>query len=243
MNELESEKYRRQILLFGKDGQEKLKAATVFIAGAGGLGSPVSTYLAVAGIGKIILADFDSVELSNLNRQFLHHEKDLGRSKVESAKEKLLSMNPEIEVEIVREKLSESNAEELVPNCDILVDALDNFEARYILNRLAVKRGIPLVHGAVSGYDGQVTTIIPGKTPCFYCIFPCSPKKENVPVIGTTPGIIGAIQANEVIKFLTGQGELLENRLLFWNGLSASFSEIKLAKLDNCPVCAGISKH
>jgi molybdopterin/thiamine biosynthesis adenylyltransferase len=242
MDELEREKYKRQILLFGEEGQEKLKNARVFIAGAGGLGSPVSTYLAIAGIGKIILADFDSVELSNLNRQFLHHEKDLGRNKVESAKEKLLSMNPEIEVEVIREKLSDANAEEMIPSCDLLVDALDNFEARYILNRLAVERGIPLVHGAVSGYDGQVTTILPGKTPCLYCIFPRSSKKETFPVLGTTPGIIGAIQANEVIKFLTGQGKLLENRLLFWNGLSASFSEIKLAKLNNCPVCARHAK-
>ena len=139
-------------------------------------------------------------------------------------------------------KLSDANAEEMIPSCDLLVDALDNFEARYILNRLAVERGIPLVHGAVSGYDGQVTTILPGKTPCLYCIFPRSSKKETFPVLGTTPGIIGAIQANEVIKFLTGQGKLLENRLLFWNGLSASFSEIKLAKLNNCPVCARHAK-
>jgi adenylyltransferase/sulfurtransferase len=237
MNNFEREKYSRQILLFGEEGQEKLKKAKVLVAGAGGLGSPVSTYLAIAGVGKIILADFDSVDPSNLNRQFLHHEKDIGRLKIESAKEKLLSMNPDIEVETIAEMLTESNLETLVPECDIIVDALDNLETRHILNRLAIKRKIPLIHGAVTGYDGQVTTIVPGKTPCFYCIFPRISKKEVFPILGTTPGIIGSIQANEAIKFLTGQGKLLEGRLLFWSGLSGNFSEISLSKLNNCPVC------
>ena len=241
MNDFEREKYSRQILLFGEEGQEKLKNATVLVAGAGGLGSPVSTYLAIAGVGKIILADFDSVDPSNLNRQFLHHEKDIGRLKVESAKEKLLSMNPDIEVETIAEMLTESNIEALIPECDIIVDALDNLETRHMLNRFAIKRKIPLIHGAVTGYDGQVTTIVPGKTPCFYCIFPRISKKEVFPVLGATPGIIGSIQANEAIKFLTGQGKLLEGRLLFWNGLSGNFSEISLSKLNNCPVCGYLS--
>lgn len=242
MNDFEREKYSRQILLFGEEGQEKLKNAKVLVAGAGGLGSPVSTYLAIAGVGKIILADFDSVDPSNLNRQFLHHQKDIGRLKVESAKEKLLSMNPDIEVETIAEMLTESNLEALVPECDVIVDALDNLETRHVLNRLAIKRRIPLIHGAVTGYDGQVTTIVPGETPCFHCIFPRISKKEVFPVLGTTPGIIGSIQANEVIKFLTGQGKLLEGRLLFWNGLSGNFSEISLSKLNNCPVCGNIEK-
>jgi len=237
MNDLEREKYSRQILLFGEEGQEKLKNARVMVVGAGGLGSPISTYLAIAGVGKIILADFDSVELSNLNRQFLHHEKDIGRTKIESAKEKLLSMNPGIEVETIGEMISESNIESLIPECDIIVDALDNLETRHLLNRFAVKRRIPLVHGAVTGYDGQATTIIPGKTPCLYCVFPRISKKEVFPVLGATPGVIGSIQANEVIKFLTGKGKLLEGRLLFWNGFSGNFSEISLSKLNNCPVC------
>lgn len=237
MNDLEREKYSRQILLFGEEGQEKLKNSRVMVVGAGGLGSPISTYLAIAGVGKIILADFDSVELSNLNRQFLHHEKDIGRSKIESAKEKLLSINPGIEVETIGEMISESNIESLIPECDIIVDALDNLETRHLLNRLAVKRRIPLVHGAVTGYDGQVTTIIPGKTPCLYCIFPRISKKAVFPILGATSGVIGSIQANEVIKFLTGKGKLLEGRLLFWNGFSGTFSEISLSKLNYCPVC------
>ena len=241
MEKITNEKYIRQIMLFGEEGQEKLKNAKVFVAGAGGLGSPVSTYLAVAGVGKIIIADFDSVDLSNLNRQFLHHEKDIGREKVKSAEEKLLSMNPEIKVETIREKITDENAGSIVPPCDLIIDALDNFDTRHVLNRLAVERNIPLIHGAVSGYRGQATTIIPGKTPCLCCIFPSSFKKEVFPVLGTTPGVIGSIQANEAIKYLTGQGKLLENRLLLWDGLSCSFSELDVNKAENCPVC-GINK-
>lgn len=182
MEKTENEKYIRQIMLFGEEGQEKLKRATVFVAGAGGLGSPISTYLAIAGVGKIIIADFDRVEKSNLNRQFLHHERDLGREKVISAEEKLLSMNPDIKVETIKEKIMDENADLIVPSCDLIIDALDNFETRHVLNRLAVKRKIPLIHGAVAGYRGQATTVIPGKTPCLCCIFH-SFKKEVFPVL------------------------------------------------------------
>jgi len=237
MENTSNEKYIRQIMLFGEEGQKKLKKARVLVAGAGGLGSPVSTYLAVAGVGKIIIADFDCVEKSNLNRQFLHHETDIGKEKVKSAEEKLLSLNPEIEVETIKEKITDENAGSIVPPCDLIIDALDNFDTRHILNRLTVEREIPLIHGAVSGYRGQATTIIPGKTPCLCCIFPTSFKKEVFPVLGTTPGVIGTIQANEAIKFIVGQGKLLENRLLLWDGLSCSFSELNVNKTENCPVC------
>lgn len=237
MEKTTNEKYVRQIMLFGEEGQEKLKKAKVFVAGTGGLGSPISTYLAIAGVGKIILADFDRVEKSNLNRQFLHHEKDIGKEKVISAEEKLLSMNPDIKVEVIKEKITAENADSIVPSCDLIIDALDNFDTRHVLNRLAVERKIPLIHGAVSGYRGQATTIIPGKTPCMCCIFPTSFKKEVFPVLGTTPGVIGTIQANEAIKYITGQGQLLENRLLLWDGSSCSFSELSINKADNCPVC------
>jgi adenylyltransferase/sulfurtransferase len=237
-----AEKYIRQIMLFGEEGQEKLAKATVFVAGTGGLGSPISTYLAVAGVGKIIIADFDIVDPSNLNRQFLHHEKDIGREKVKSAEEKLLSLNPEIKVETISEKITDENAGSVVPPCDLIIDALDNFDTRHVLNKLAVERKIPLIHGAVSGYRGQATTVIPGKTPCLFCIFPTSFKKEVFPVLGTTPGIIGTIQANEAIKYITGHGMLLENRLLLWDGISCSFSELNVNKTENCPVC-GINKR
>ena len=144
-----AEKYVRQIMLFGEEGQKKLRKAKIFVAGAGGLGSPISTYLAIAGIGKIILADFDSVELSNLNRQFLHHEKDVGREKIKSAEEKLLSLNPEIKIETIRERITEENADSVVPSCDLIIDARDNFDTRQS-NRLAGNGTYPLVHGAVS---------------------------------------------------------------------------------------------
>ncbi len=156
--------------------------------------------------GKIIIADFDIVDPSNLNRQFLHHEKDIGIDKVKSAEEKLLSLNPEIKFETINGKITDENASSIVPPCDLKIDALDNFDTRHVLNKLAVERKIPLVHGAVSGYRGQVTTVIPGKTPCLYWIFPSSFKKEIFPVLGTTPRIIGTIQANEAIKYITGQG-------------------------------------
>lgn len=237
MEKYSAEKYIRQIMLFGEEGQEKLRRAKVLVVGTGGLGSPISTYLAAAGVGEIIIADFDKVDLSNLNRQYLHHEKDIGRDKIISAKEKLLSLNPEIKVETVKEKITDENASTIIPPCDLIIDALDNFDTRHVLNKLAVERKIPLIHGAVSGYRGQATTVIPGKTPCLYCIFPSTFKKEVFPVLGTTPGVIGAIQANEAIKYITGQGKLLENRLLLWDGLSCSFSELNVKKTENCPVC------
>jgi molybdopterin-synthase adenylyltransferase len=236
-----TEKYIRQTMLFGAEGQEKLRTARVFVAGTGGLGSPISTYLVVAGVGEIIIADFDIVDSSNLNRQFLHYERDIGRDKVKSAKKKLISMNSEIKVETIKEKITDENVDSIVPPCDLIIDALDNFDTRHVLNNLAVERKIPLIHGAVSGYRGQVTTVIPGKTPCLYCIFPNSFKKEVFPVLGTTPGVIGTIQANEAIKYITGHGRLLENRLLLWDGFSSSFSELNINKTENCPVC-GIRK-
>ena len=147
-------------MLFGEKGKEKLRQARVFVAGTGGLGSPILTYLAVAGVGKIIIADFDVVDSSNLNRQYLHHETNIGKEKLKSAEEKLISMNPEIRVETIKEKITDENVVSIVPPCDFIIDALDNFDTRHALNKLAVERKIPLIHGAISGYRGQITTII-----------------------------------------------------------------------------------
>ena len=206
----EHERYHRQIMLFGETGQEKLKSAHVVIAGAGGLGCPVATYLAVAGVGHIRIIDHDTVERTNLNRQILHWEHDIGNAKTVSAGEKLTQINPDVEIEAVRVTIDEETAPSLVRDADAIVDAMDNYPTRYLLNHLACKFGIPLFHGAVRGFDGQATTIIPGKTACLACIFPKAPPKEIFPVIGVTPGIIGMIQANEVLKYLLGTGELLE---------------------------------
>jgi adenylyltransferase/sulfurtransferase len=233
----ELKRYERQISIFGEDGQEKLKKAKVFIAGAGGLGSSISTYLTVAGIGKLRMVDNDIVALENLNRQVLHWDNDIGKKKLESAAAKLKRMNPNVEVEVISETINKGNIDELVGDFDMIVDAMDNFAARYVLNKAALVKKIPLFHGAVHGFYGQATTIIPGKTACLRCIFPEAPPPTIPPVVGVTPGVIGCIQATEVIKYILGIGSLLENRLLMWDGLKAEMDEVPLEKNPGCEDC------
>jgi molybdopterin/thiamine biosynthesis adenylyltransferase len=233
----EAERYARQILIFGSEGQECLGQARVLVAGAGGLGSAVSIYLCAAGVGSIRLVDRDIIERSNLNRQVFHWERDIGRKKTESAKEKLEAMNPDVNIEAIGTEITESNITGLLDGVDIVVDALDNFPTRYLLNHAILDAGIPLVHGAVQGFHGQVTTVVPGKTPCLRCLFPFAPPPERIPVIGTTPGIIGTIQANEVLKFLIREGELLESRLLFWDGFVNGIEVIAIEKNLRCMEC------
>jgi len=233
----ELERYNRQIRIFGEEGQERLKNAKVFIAGAGGLGSPIAIYLAVAGIGEIRIVDNDRVELSNLNRQILYWDQDVGKRKAESAEEKLREINPDIEVETISDTIAETNVLELVHNADLIIDAMDNFPTRYLLNRAALAKEIPFFHGAIYGFEGQVTTIIPGKTACLRCIFPEAPQPETFPVIGVTPGVIGLIQATEVVKYVVGFGGLLTNRLLIWDGLAMRMEEIAVERNPECPDC------
>ncbi len=230
-------RYDRQIRLFGPDGQDKLKKAKVFIAGAGGLGSPISIYLAAAGVGKIVIADKDVVELSNLNRQILHWEKDVGAKKTLSAQDKLRGMNSEIVVEGISETIDEKNASHLVGDADLIIDAMDNFSTRYLLNKTALEKKIPFIHGAIYGFQGQATTVLPGKTACLRCIFCQAPPPSTFPVIGTTPGFIGLIQAAEAIKYITGIGELLANRLLLWDGLVPSLETIDVERNPGCRDC------
>jgi molybdopterin-synthase adenylyltransferase len=236
----EQERYHRQIMLFGETGQEKLKSARVVIAGAGGLGCPVATYLAVAGVGYIRIIDHDNVERTNLNRQILHWERDIGVEKTGSMREKLVAINPDIEIEAVQVTIDEKTAPTLVRGVDAIVDAMDNYPTRYLLNHLACESGIPLFHGAIRGFDGQVTTVIPGETPCLSCIFPGPPPEEIFPVIGVTAGIIGMIQANEVLKYLLGTGELLTNRLLIWDGLRSVLETIQVERDTSCRECSHI---
>jgi len=238
----EQDRYKRQILLFGEEGQEKLKKAHIFIAGAGGLGSPISIYLAVAGIGTITLVDKDVVELTNLNRQILHYDRDIGRKKTDSAEEKLQEINPDIRIRTLDTTIDENNVSRLVGNADGIVDAMDNFPTRYLLNETAIEKNIPLFHGAIRGLYGQVTTIIPKKTPCLRCIFPNAPPKEVFPVVGVTPGFIGMIQATEVLKYLINDGRLLTNRLFIWDGLEAHAEEIAVEHNPACPVCGKTKK-
>jgi len=236
----ELERYDRQIIIkgFGKEGQEKLKKARIFIAGAGGLGSLTSTYLAVAGAGVIRIVDHDRVELSNLNRQVLHWDKDIGQSKVDSAAEKLKKLNQRVEIEAIAKMITEANVSQLVAGFDLIVDAMDNLPTRYLLNKAALEKNIPFFHGAVYGFEGRAMTIIPGKTACLECVYHgATTPEEKFPVIGVTPAIIGCIQAAEVIKYIVGIGELLTNRLLIYDGLNLTFTEVKVKKDANCKHC------
>jgi len=233
----ETRRYSRQILLFGEDGQEKLKCCSVFIAGAGGLGSAISIYMAAAGFGRIRIVDCDVVELSNLNRQILHSQADLGRYKALSANEAMKGINQEIEVEAVVEKISAENIDELLRGCDMIMDGMDSFPSRYLLNRAALEKGIPLFHGAINGYQGQATTIIPGRTACLSCLFPRAPPSAVAPALGSTCGIIGSIEVTEAAKYVTGKGRLLENRLLLWDGLECSLEEMAYGSRESCRDC------
>lgn len=235
----ERERYNRQIIIdgFGEVGQSKLKSARIFIAGVGGLGCSAAIPLAAAGVGKLRLVDFDTVELSNLNRQVLHWDKDIGRPKVVSAAEKLRQMNPLTEIEAIQEVITEANIARLVEGCDAIVDALDNLPTRYLLNKTALERNIPLFHGAVHGFEGRALTILPGKSACLWCLYRGAVIEGNVPVLGVTPAVIGCIQAAEVIKYLTGTGPLLTDRLLVYDGRGMKFSEIKLKPNRFCEQC------
>jgi len=232
-------RYDRQMRIpgFGEEGQKKLKAAKVFLAGAGGLGSPISIYLAVAGVGYIKIVDKDKVELSNLNRQILFWDRDINRFKADVASEKLRAINPYIKVDSVKEAITDENVLDLVGDADIIVDGMDNFPTRFVLNRAAVKLKIPFVHGAIHGLEGRVTTIIPGKTPCLRCIYPEVPPPEVFPVIGVTPALIGLIEATEVIKYLTGIGNLLKNQLLVYDGETMNFQKIRIKRDPRCLDC------
>jgi adenylyltransferase/sulfurtransferase len=235
----EQERYDRQIMIgeIGQKGQEKLKRSRVLIAGAGGLGSPVAIYLTAAGIGMIRMVDHDHVTLSNLNRQVLHWEEDIGRRKVDSARAKLRHLNREVEFEGLAETITESNVSKLVTGCDVIVDAMDNIPTRYILNRCAIEKHIPFFHGAVNGFEGRVMTILPRETACLRCLYRGPVPQEKFPVIGVTPAVVGSIQATEVIKYLVGMGRLLTNRLLIYDGLEASFSEFTVEKNPHCDHC------
>ncbi len=237
LSKRELARYERQLILpeWGKEGQRKLKKSKVLVAGAGGLGSTVLTYLAIAGVGKIRIIDSDKVELSNLNRQVLYSDSDIGKKKAVCAGERLESLNPYIQIEAIDEVITENNVFELVADY-LIVDALDNLPTRHLLNSVAVKRNLPLFHGAVHGLEGRATTIIPGKTPCLRCLYKgVIPGK--IPVVGITPGIIGCIQAAELVKYILGVGELLTNRLTIFDGLSLRFSEVRLKKDPKCEEC------
>ena len=242
INELE--RYDRQIMIpnIGKEGQEKLKRTRVFIAGIGGLGSTSAIYLTAAGVGKICVVDHDRVELSNLNRQVLHWEKDIGKKKVSSAGEKLKKINHHVKVETIEETITEANVFQLITGFDVIVDAMDNLPTRYLLNKAAIEKNIPFFHGAVYGFEGRAMTIIPGETACLRCLYRGDLPKEKIPVIGVTPAVIGRFQATEVVKYIVGIGELLKNRLLIYDGLDMKFTEFTVKKDHQCDHCGNVNK-
>lgn len=235
-NRAMNERYARQIPLIGEEGQEMLENSTVFIAGAGGLGSPVSMYLAEAGIGSIRIADLDVIEESNLNRQILHPTSRLGESKAKSAKETLVSLNPDCNVTEFHEKINETSVHKMVEGADLIIDCMDNFETRYILNEVALKENIPLLHGAVSGYSGQLTLIIPNVTPCLSCIFPKATTTSKTPVIGATAGVVGSLQALEAVRYLTGNATLA-GKLLLYDAAANTLDTFAVKKSPRCTVC------
>ncbi|MEM4224849.1 MAG: HesA/MoeB/ThiF family protein [Desulfurococcaceae archaeon] len=240
----ELERYDRQIKLFGIDGQLKLKNSRVLVVGLGGLGSPASIYLTAAGVGKLVIVDKEKVELSNLNRQILYSTRDLGKPKALVAFEKLKELNPNVEVVPVQKDADEELIESLIREVDLVVDGLDNWRTRFIVNKACVKFRKPFVHGGVQGLYGQVMVIVPGKTPCLSCILPREPAEEKpgLPVLGPTPGLIAMIQVTEAIKLLTGYGAPALNKLIVYDGYNMKFHEISVTRNPQCPTCGWIKE-
>ena len=217
--------------------QEKLKKSKVFVAGSGGLGSPLLYYLAAAGIGKLVLCDYDRVDISNLNRQTLHAYDRIGEYKVDSAEKTLIRMNPFIDITPVRARITNRNAARLTGEADLIVDCLDNFQDRHVLNTVSVRNRIPMIHAGVSEFRGQITFLNPPETPCLAC-FISEKKSRGVNYIaGAAAGVIGSLQAVESIKYLAGFGSTLKNRLLFWDGLAMSFETVRIKRNPKCAVC------
>lgn len=243
LTEYDKARYNRQMMIggWGEEGQRKLKESSVFMVGAGGLGSPISIYLAVAGVGELRICDSDRIELSNLNRQILHTDMRVGQLKAGSAEETLRQLNPTIKVVTYSERIERHNADQMVGNPDVIVDGLDNFDTRYLLNDQSIKKNIPLVHGAIWGLTGQVTVVQPPETPCLKCLFAEAPPRELFPVVGVTPGLTGCIQAMEVLKLLTGVGTPLKGKLLYFDGQDMTFRMLKVGKAPNCPACGRLT--
>jgi adenylyltransferase/sulfurtransferase len=235
-------RYNRQLRIpnFGETAQEKLKAARVVIAGVGGLGCASATYLVAAGVGHITIVDFDRVELSNLNRQVLYWEEDIGAEKVAVAQKKLSKLNPTIEIIPVRAEITEENASSIISGADVVVDGLDKLEARLAINRACVRQKIPYVYGGVSRLRGMMTTIIPGVTPCLACFSPEGPR--GLGVLGVTPALIANLQALETIKLLTGQAPSLAGKLLLFNGDDVKFRVYDIGKNEECEVCSPLTQ-
>ena len=241
----EIKRYSRHLIMpeVGMSGQKKLKAASVLLIGAGGLGSPLAMYLAAAGVGRLGLVDYDTVDFSNLHRQIIHGTKDVGRLKLESARDRILDINPNVQVDTYEVPLTSANALELFAPYDIVIDGTDNFPTRYLTNDACVLLGKPNVYGSIFRFEGQASVFYAKEGPCYRCLFPEPPPPGLVPscaeggVLGVLPGTIGAIQATEAIKLILGVGEPLIGRLLLYDATTMTFDEVRLRKNPACPIC------
>ena len=239
------QRYSRHILLpeVGGKGQDKIAKAKVFIVGAGGLGCPVGYYLTAAGVGTIAIIDNDTVEMSNLQRQIAHSVNTIGMPKVESAKKTFEALNPDVKIIAMQRRLSKDDILDLIRDYDIVVDGSDNFPTRYLVNDACVMARKPLVSGAILRFEGQVTTLMPGDGPCYRCLFEEPPPPGLVPscqeagVLGVLPGVIGGLQATEVLKLILGKGEVLKGELLIYNALKTTFRKVRIPKNPSCPLC------
>src|SRR3989338_11661954 len=238
-------RYSRNVIMgeVGIDGQQKLKDAGILLIGAGGLGSPLGLYLAAAGVGRLGIVDFDKVDFTNLQRLIIHRTEDVGRLKVESAKERIHAINPQVKVTTYNESVSRDNILKLITGYDVVIDGTDNFPTRYLVNDACIFQKKPNIYGSIFRFDGQATVFSPFKGPCYRCLYPEPPPPGMVPscaeggVLGVLPGIIGIIQATEAVKLIIGKGEPLIGRLLLYNALKMEFREVKLKRNPACPVC------
>ncbi len=240
------DRYSRQIILpnVGGKGQDKILNAKVLVIGTGGLGAPCSFYLAAAGIGKIGLIDCDNVEINNLQRQIAHTTGDIGVPKVESAKKRLNGLNPDVNIQTYSLRVDSTNILDIIKDYDCVVDGTDNFPTRYLANDACVIAKKPLVHAGIFRYDGQIMTILPGEGPCYRCLFPEPPPPGAVPscqeggILGVVAGVLGVLQANEVLKLVLWIGNVLSGKLLIFNALDSSFRTVKVPKDKDCPICS-----
>jgi adenylyltransferase/sulfurtransferase len=245
LSQREVARYSRHLIMpeVGMEGQKRLKAASVLLVGAGGLGSPLALYLAAAGVGRIGLVDFDVVDFSNLQRQVLHGTPDVGRSKLQSAKDRLNAINPEVTVDLFETKLTSQNALRICDPYDVIIDGTDNFPTRYLVNDICVLLGKPNVYGSIFRFDGQASVFYPPHGPCYRCLYPEPPPPGEVPscaeggVLGILPGLVGCIQATEAIKLIIGKGEPLIGRLMLYDALAMSFHKFKVRRNPKCPIC------